>query len=352
MTQQLTDEQLRHLKSLKELTVAGGPIDTSAATATNVYYDPDDLARAKVRKRIIADFFAENTEVLRDRHAVIMAGPPGAGKSSALREKIPDGEMKYWRSIDPDDFKARLLRRAIASGEYDALVPDEVRRRQASGEVFAPGELAALAHEESSILAKQAREQALTRGERVIIDGVNGNGDKLVGRINELAGNGYARVDIICVDGPKDVTRARVLNRWAKGYAKYAADPTDVEAGFRARYVPEYVTDELYEDERFSTCATAVTQAAEDAPEGVTVDAAIYYVATPASAGQPWQSYHKDADGLTTTKHQVIDSPERVDVAPVAASDVAAGGDVNVTTYQRADGTTVQSHARNRPTRS
>jgi len=75
-------------------------------------------------------------------------------------------------------------------------------------------------------------------------------------------------------------------------------------------------------------------------------------VATPASAGQPWQSDHQNDAGLTTAKHQTIDPPEGQEAAPVTTSDVAAGGDVNVTAYQRADGTTVQSHTRNRPTQS
>lgn len=68
-------------------------------------------------------------------------------------------------SVNPDDFKDELLVTALADGSYDSyLVPDEVRGLEAAGEKFYPRELAALVHNESSILARKAIRDALDRG--------------------------------------------------------------------------------------------------------------------------------------------------------------------------------------------
>jgi predicted kinase len=335
------------LEALRRLTVSGGPIDANAPTATLVRAHASAAAlrdRKIVQERILGEFFEENPEVLRDRQVVVMAGPPGAGKSRALSQRIPDEEKKYWRSIDPDEFKARLLRHAKESGEYDALVPPEVRERMARGEVFAPGEFAALAHEESSMLAEEARKRALRRGERVIIDGVNGDGPKLAGRLAELAGHDYTHADMICVEASREVSRARVEDRWLNGHRQYSADPNDFEAGLKARYVPEAVTDRLFEDERFSTCSAAVAYAVEHAPEGFTVRADLYYVPTPTSSGEPWMTLDKTVRGVAVEGHQDFGLP-----SPVVGDDTRvrpSAGKASLRERLRAQGASEEDVAR------
>ena len=350
--QEPTPEQFGHLQSLAELTAPGGPIDADAPTATHRQAKDSAqavVARRMVQRRILKEFFAENTEVVRDRQVVVMAGPPGAGKSSARRQRISSEDEKHWRFIDPDEFKTRLLRHARESGEYEALIPDEVRRRMDAGEVFAPGEFAALVHEESSALARQAVDEALTRGERVLIDGVNGSARKLGERVKQLAAAGYTSIEMICVDGPREVTRARVLARWAKGYDRYLADPESDVAAYQARYVPQAITDGLYEgDARFSVCTEAVATVVKAAPEGVSVQADVYYLATEDSAGHLWQSFRKDETGCAVAKHLVLPAPKACQEAAVPV--VSSGeGEVHVSGYQRADGTWVHPHTRGRP---
>lgn len=353
----LTPAQERHLRSLEELTAPGGPIGAAAPTAThlqpqNLLAGRPSLARARLRKQIIRDFFAQNTRVKRDRQAVIMAGPPGAGKSSAQRQRIPAGEAGYWRVIDPDEFKLRLLRHAIQSGEYEALVPERARQLMEGGEEFAPGEFAALVHEESSALAKMAAQQAFDRGERVVVDGVHASPEKIRARIAQLAASGYIAVDIICVDGPREATRARVIGRWADAYARYTAGG-GLEEGLRARYVPEHITAGLYaDDERFSACAPAVAQAVRSAPPGMDVRAEVYYVAAADRQGEPWKSYRRDAAGFSRSERRRIPPPSPqapASPAPTDAPGPPPAGDVFVAGYQRADGSHVAPHTRRRP---
>lgn len=98
-------------------------------------------------------------------------------------------------------------------------------------------------------------------------------------------------------DGPRKVTRARVINRWEKGYAAFQ-DGTDDDA-YQARYVPEHITDSMYGgDDRFSACARAVAMATKGAAEGITVRADVYYVDDVVAASALWRSYRKDADGF------------------------------------------------------
>lgn len=349
----------RHLRHLEELTAPGGPIGTDAPTAT--HRQPGNLlggrlspARARLHKEILREFFAENPDVLRDRKAVVTAGPPGAGKSSALHDLVPAAEERLWRSIDPDEFKRRLLRYARDTGQYEALVPDRARELICGGEVFAPGEFAALVHEESSDLAKIAAAQSIARGERVILDGVHGSADKILARIGRLAEAGYTAIDVVCVDGPREATRARVLARWEKGYERYqSSGGTDESAGYRTRYVPETVTDALYaDDDRFSSCAQAVAEATRAAPAGMAVHSEVYYVDSPAAAPKPWKSYHKDDAGFThhSRRHIPLPSPPALggSSAPSSAAP-AISGEVYVAGYQRADGSWVSPHTRTRP---
>jgi hypothetical protein len=108
----------------------------------------------------------------------LLAGPPGAGKSTAQAALIQATwtQPEHWLPINADDFKDELLQQARQDGSYDSyLVPEEVRALEAAGEKFYPRELAALVHTESSILAKKARNETLESGMNVITDGTLGN---------------------------------------------------------------------------------------------------------------------------------------------------------------------------------
>lgn len=356
----MTDsDRSEHLAALRSLTAAHGPIDADAPTAThqreqNYRNGRLTAARAKLHKQIIREFFAENDAVIQDRQVLVMAGPPGAGKSSARRERIPEAEEKHWRFIDPDDFKTRLLRKLQDSGEYDEIVPAPVKARIDAGDRFAPGELAALVHEESSELAREATTISLERGERVVIDGVHGSKAKLIKRFQQLSDQGYTSIEIIAVDGPKAVTRARVINRWETGYIAFQEGTEG--AAYQARYVPEHITDSLYvDDDRFSACARAVAMATKGAPEGITVRADVYYVDDVTAAGAPWRSYRKDVDGFAYDKLRDIPRPQPRDDTgsgantAVAVDSAAEAGEIYVAGYERSDGTVVPPHTRHRP---
>lgn len=285
-------EKQDHVAALRALTAVGGAIDAAAPTATEnnpLFFIGPGLptaARAILHKQILDEFFAEKPGVVRDYTAIVMAGPPGAGKSSAQHDHIPPADEGLWRIIDADDFKKRLLKKMTANGQYTGLIPVVVQQRIAEGEPFFAGEFAALVHEESSILAGQAAQRALHRGERVLLDGVNGTKTKLQTRFNELTANGYSKIQFIVVDGPKPVTRARVEHRHITHYDNALGG--DSEAAYDARFVPEYVTDALYTaGTPLSSCTSAVIDLMKDAPtKAVDRTATLYEVDTAAGIPQ------------------------------------------------------------------
>lgn len=152
------------------------------------------IARRQVHADILPPFTESHPEVRKNKRAIVLAGPPGAGKSTAQsalsKETRPQPE--YWLAINADDFKDELLEKAFADGSYDShLMPKEVRDLEATGEKFDPRELAALAHNESSILSKKATNEAVRRGDNVIIDGTLGNGKQAKMLLDKLSSASY-----------------------------------------------------------------------------------------------------------------------------------------------------------------
>ena len=255
-----------HLRSLKKWTATGGPLAPGAASDTTK--NPENfrseggalvirMQRAKLHKEILDEYFAEHPSVLCQGRAIICSGPPGAGKSSVLRKRLGAESINHWRIIDPDEFKDRLLRK-LGEKRYGFTLPNP----DLGGASIPPGELAALIHEESSLLAKRARQRAIIRKENVVIDGLHSSEYKLKRTFQELtrrADRQYSDIEIILVDTDLNTSRARVTHRFTSAYLAWATEG-DTAAGYAARYVPEEITNEVYHERTDrSACTTAVS---------------------------------------------------------------------------------------------
>lgn len=188
------DAHAAHRGAIRELSRPGGPLEPASAYASVrqlQWFPTGDLdvpapARRRLWSRLKAEVLAEKPDARAERRAIVLAGPPGAGKSTALAEQIR-GEVDGWLVVDADDFKTRLLREAIADGSYDQLLkPPEVQDRERAGEPFFPLELASLVHEESSRLADDLRQEAMEAGTNIVIDTVLSKPDKAVQLGQEL----------------------------------------------------------------------------------------------------------------------------------------------------------------------
>lgn len=218
----VSDAVARHMDTVRELSKPGQALAPNAATATTnnpAWWIDGEVtpSRRRLHTRLLEEARDAAPDVELQRRAIVLAGPPGAGKSTVLADVLGERRGKYL-VIDADEFKRSLLREAQADGSYDQwLVPDAIREREAQGERFYPLELASLVHEESSYLAKSLRGDAIATGDNIVIDTVlSDRGDALaLGR--RLYEAGYD-VDVIDVEVPFELSEERIRSRWEQAY--------------------------------------------------------------------------------------------------------------------------------------
>ncbi|WP_369745682.1 zeta toxin family protein [Paenarthrobacter sp. AMU7] len=270
------DQASTHRAHLEELCSEGGPLTAHSRHATtqnpewfNVKRQQPRQERRALHNEILAAFVASKPEVLRNRKAIVLAGPPGVGKSTAQDALIAQTRTRpeQWLSINPDDFKDDLLVQARADGSYESyMVPDEVRELEAKGEKFYPRELAALVHNESSILAKKAIRDAIDRGDNIVIDGTLSGEKNARMQMDVLQTAGYD-VKVADVETTQALSEARTLGRWERGYlAAENGTAVDRDAVLGGRWVPLSFPASLFAaaDDKESICAANAAAVAKD----------------------------------------------------------------------------------------
>lgn len=239
-------EIIEHLAAVRELTKPGQALATDAPTST--IHNPawwfdgaPTVERDELHERLLFEARDAAAEVEQKRRAIILAGPPGAGKSTVLADVLGEHRNKYL-VIDADEFKRALLREAQADGSYDSwLVPPVIRDLEAAGERFFPLELASLVHEESSYLAKAMRDVAIAAGDNLVIDAVLSSEASALHLGTLLDAAGYD-VKVIDVEVPFELSESRIRARWERAYTA-ALDTGDALGG---RWVPSDFAREIF----------------------------------------------------------------------------------------------------------
>jgi chloramphenicol 3-O-phosphotransferase len=208
---------------------------------------------------LLGDAMAAVPAVARDRRAIVLAGPPGAGKSTVLAETLA-GHRPEWLIVDADEFKIGLLRAALADHSYEGFIkPAVVRDLELGGEIFLPLELAPLVHDESSALAVALRDEAVEQGMNVVIDSVLWNIPAAIELGRRLDEAGY-EIDVVDVEVSYELSQRRTAARWREARSAYAG-------GLGGRWVPsEYSRAVFSEVSGRALSQTAAERLAETCP--------------------------------------------------------------------------------------
>lgn len=263
-----------HIQRIVDLSRPGQPLTADAPTAT--INNPDWFRRipgrdkpiptperAELHKQLRAQVREAAPEVERERKAVVLAGPPGAGKTDVRKSVLGDDDTKYL-GIDADEFKAALLNHALRDGSYEnSIKPDAIKTLESqTGEKFYPMELASLVHEESSMLARTMRTEAIQRGDNIVLDTVlsSEHGAREIGA--QLESAGYD-VQVIDVEVPYEVSQDRIQQRWFQARQQAEANPERLGG----RWVPsEYARDVFNGPDGKTKSEHSAQQLAESCP--------------------------------------------------------------------------------------
>lgn len=210
---------------LTELFASGGVLNVAPKEIGVHFDDPAIVRLAKL-------YMSRSAGVASGGQAVVVsAGPPGAGKTSALNTLRLDG----YRRIDPDQAKDLVLEEARKLGLLDYRLAHTLL----DGGPVGIRELSTHIHSISAKVADTVRQLALATGENVVIEGTL-SWDRLPGQyIKELFNAGYESLDVVDVEAPLHVTKERARERWWTGRC---------EDAFGGRFVPEAVIEGLYSD--------------------------------------------------------------------------------------------------------
>ena len=217
----------QHRRSVIELSKTGEALAPNAPTATVNNRDwfvamgagrwVPTSARRELHQSLVTQQFDAAPDARIGRKAIVLAGPPGAGKSTRLNE-ILGPKRDQFLVIDADEFKQGLLHEALRDGSYESWIKSEqIRKREVAGEQFFPLELASLVHEESSLLAGKLRETGLGQGTNVVIDTVLSSEASAQALGRQLTAAGY-EVEVIDVEVPYEISESRIAKRWQQSY--------------------------------------------------------------------------------------------------------------------------------------
>lgn len=249
--------------------------DAPTATVNNpAWFAPDDegkLNALKVREdlhnQIISEFFQGHSPAPEGQTpvAIVLAGPPGSGKSTSLHTLFNQGDTHITGGLSRNDFvvidadaiKTALINHARADGSLDSFIkPAVVRRLEAqAGEVFSDLDLASLVHAESSLIAAEVRVAAIRGGYNVIIDQVSAKKRPVKELFEFLEAHGYS-ARVVEIDASRSFSRESTFARYVHAWEK----------GGTARRVPTEVVDSIYTPEGASKPREVIQSVLDETP--------------------------------------------------------------------------------------
>lgn len=287
----------------------------TVAAAVNYHRGRPTPDREAFRAEVKAAFLDRQRSVRREgKAALLTAGPPGAGKSSALDQLglTDDG----WRRLDADVVKDFIVDDAARSGRYD----DVLAYRLADGHPVMPAELASLAHVESLSLLDEIRGECLARGENVVIEGTliwPPAGGLL---LDELLDRGYQDVTVVDVEVSAKTAHERATQRWWDG----RQERIDTGAGLGGRFTPAGAIDRAYEGGGLRSVCAANARALFDSPAARDVSTMRLRVLDSTDSRGTVEERYERLSGVLQAHSRPIQATLDGSPAPLSAAQLAA----------------------------
>ncbi|WP_205754311.1 MULTISPECIES: zeta toxin family protein [Arthrobacter] len=215
--------------------------------ATYVLGRPLPIEQLRAQRLLLDELLAEGDGDIEKGGlaAIITAGPPGAGKTTA-RKALGMGGLG-WRVIDADEIKVRLLEAAVQDGRFDSVFT----RTLADGYPVMPNEISTLVHNESVDLANRLIERSLEAQENVVIEGTLSWEGLPQRYLKWLELNDYNTVTVFDVEVDRETALEQAYKRWAEGRIG-TINGTHIRGG---RFTPKEAITSLYDETgRHSKC--------------------------------------------------------------------------------------------------
>lgn len=255
----MTDDELRDAVAaqLIGLSAVGLPLHADSRRQTAVMY-AGDPSRRFVQKNIVTQYLGRQQPTQSGRSAIITAGPPGVGKTSSLRLEVSD--LGSYRILDADIVKDYLIEQAIADGTYDDLL----QRELLDGHPIAPGELAALVHDESVQLIERIRHICIGQRNNIVIEATLQWPDHGPTIFSELAAGDYTAIRILATEASRELVYEQALTRWWTRRAQWISG----QHPLGGRFVPPAAIDMCYPATGLSYCTQHAINIMERAQGG------------------------------------------------------------------------------------
>lgn len=157
----ISDELRAHAELIRQLTRNGDPLSPSSpySSLNNREWHNRRGTPTYERRSFHNQLISEALEGADAGYrAVMLSGPPGAGKSRARDAFLTEHPKGKFASLDSDEFKIALLRAVGTQDEFDKhFKSPTIHQLEAQGHRFFPLEFASLVHTESSRVLSETR---------------------------------------------------------------------------------------------------------------------------------------------------------------------------------------------------